>query len=95
MPDWNPDREGHRQHSWVVHKANTNFNFKNVVAADKVIPFNREGRFMVKDEAVANEIRKNYPRAVTVTRVHTPHPMDRGHRYFFSCPAMPWHKEEE
>lgn len=95
MPDWNPDKESHRKHKWIVHNATRNHNFKNVVAADKVMPFNHEGRFFVKDEAVANEIRKKYPREVTVSRVTASDPTDRDHKSFFSCPAMPWHKESE
>jgi hypothetical protein len=50
---------------------------------------------MVGDESVAKEIRRKYPREATVTRVNFDHPSDRGHRYFFSCPAMPWHKEKQ
>ena len=92
MPDFNPDRESHRDHKWIVHKAVKGDGFKSVNAADKDMPFNHEGRFSVKDEKVASEIRKKYPRSVTVSRVTDYHPSDRGHKYFFSCPEMPWHK---
>ena len=101
MPDYNPDREGHRDHKWIVHKAiRGNAQFNKIHAAGKDMPFNREGRFMVSDEKVASEIRQKYPRAATVTRVNTPHSADRGHKYFFRCPEMPWkvkdaEKEEE
>jgi hypothetical protein len=57
--------------------------------------FNKEGRFVVGDEGLAADIRKNYPQEVTVSRVTASHASDRGHKYFFSCPAMPWHKGEE
>ena len=64
-------------------------------AADKDMPFNHEGRFSVKDEKVASEIRKKYPRAVTVSRVTDYHPSDRGHKYFFSVGKIPWHEDTE
>ena len=94
MPDWNPDREGHRDHKWIVHKATTG-RLDKVEADGKEMSFNREGRFSVKDEALAGAIRKKYPHTATVTRVSTFHPSDRGHKYFFSIPAMPWHEEKE
>ena len=59
------------------------------------MPFNGEGRFVVSDESVANEIRNKYPATTTVTRVTANHASDRGHKYFFSCPAMPWHEQEK
>ena len=96
MPDFNPDKEAHRDHKWIVHKAVTGMHdFTKVKVADKVMPFNGEGRFAVDDESIANEIRQKYPRTVTVSRVSAHHPSDRGHKYFFSCPAMPWHKVED
>ena len=96
MPDWNPDKEAHRDHKWIVHKAiKGNASFNKIHAAGKDMPFNREGRFAVSDEKVASEIREKYGRTATVTRVSSYHPSDRGHKYFFTCPAMPWHKEED
>jgi len=92
MPDYNPDKEGHRDHKWIVHNATRND--ITVKAANQDMPFNREGRFSVSDENVAAEIRQRYPRAVTVSRVSTYHPSDRGHKYFFAGIAMPWHKED-
>ena len=94
MRDFNPDREGHRDHKWIVHKAIKGIhNFTKVEAGGKVMPFNAEGRLAVDDEAVAAEIREKYPRTATVTRVTASHPSDRGHKYFFSVPELPWHKE--
>ena len=94
MPDYNPDREGHRDHKWIVHKAIRGTQ-KGVRVGDKDLMFDREGRFAVSDEGLAADIRKNNPHNLTVTRVTASHPSDRGHKYFFSCPAMPWHKEQE
>ena len=94
-PDWNPDREGHVQHKWIVHNATQNRDFKGVKAGGKDMLFNHEGRFLISDEVVANEIRKEHPRDVTVTRMRYPDVADRGHTYFFSCPKMPWHEVED
>ena len=94
MPDWNPDKEAHRGHKWIVNKAFNKDGFNGVNVGAKDLSFNKEGRFTVKDEAMASAIRKKYPRTVTVSRVTDNHPSDRGHKYFFSCPAMPWHEED-
>ena len=96
MPDYNPDKERHRDHKWIVHNATRNKDFKGVWAADKAMPFNHEGRFSITDGGVASEIREEYGRDVTVTRMHNPHRSDRGHVYFFGqLPEMPWKKEQE
>ncbi|MCK5430397.1 MAG: hypothetical protein KAI94_13040 [Anaerolineales bacterium] len=95
MPDYNPDREGHVKHKWIVHNATQNRNFKGVKAGDKDMLFNREGRFLISDPVVANEIRNEHPRDVTVTRMRYPDVSDRGHNYFHVCPAMPWHEDED
>ncbi len=95
MPDWNPDREGHVDHKWIVHKAIPKHSFKGVVAGGKNMLFNDEGRFTISDAAVAAEIRQVHPRDVTVSRVRWDKPADRGHNYHFVCPAMPWHKEDK
>ena len=94
MPDYNADKEAHREHKWIVHKA-IKGSQKGVRVGDKDLMFNREGRFVTSDEGLASDIRKNYPQAVTVTRVTSNHSSDRGHKYFFTCPAMPWHEERE
>jgi hypothetical protein len=94
MPDFNPDKERHRSHKWIVHNATRNREPLPVVAADKVMKFNDEGRFSVDDEKVAAEIREEYPRDVTVTRVNASHPADRGHKYFFTVPELPWKRND-
>ena len=91
-PDYNPDKEAHRNHKWIVHKALNKDGFNGVRAGGKVLPFDSQGRFAVSDESVAKEIRNRYPRSATVTRVTADHASDRGHKYFFTCPEMPWHK---
>ncbi len=95
MPDFNSDREGHIQHKWIVHNATQNRNFKGVKAGDKDMLFNHEGRFLISDPVVANEIRNEHPRDVTVTRMRYPDVADRGHNYFFAVPEMPWKKDKD
>ncbi len=93
MPDFNSDREGHVKHKWLVQNATQNRDFKGVKSGDQDMLFNHEGRFLINDPVVANEIRKEHPRDVTVTRMRYPDVSDRGHTYHFSCPAMPWHED--
>ena len=95
MPDFNPDREGHVKHKWIVHNATQNRNFKGVKAGGKDMLFDKEGRFLISDPVVANEIRNEHPRDVTVTRMRYPDPSDRGHKYLHVGIAMPWHKEND
>jgi len=107
MPDWDPSRDGHVGHKWIVHKATprkltdpevVGNDGKEGVRTDKgFLPFDRHGRFMLKDEGLASEIRSSAigQRDVTVTRVRYPDMADRGHKFFFGqMPAMPWKKEE-
>ena len=67
----------------------------NVEVDGQEMPFGNLGAFRVKDSGVADEIRAKYGRDVTVTRIKHPHVSDRGHCYFFSVPALPWHEEED
>jgi hypothetical protein len=54
------------------------------------------GMMRVKDRGLAFAIRDKYGKGrapdVTVTRVKYPDAHDRGHRYFFTVPEMPWKK---
>jgi len=93
-PDFNPDKENWRDHKWIVHKAMRGTQ-KGVRVGERDLMFDREGRFATSDEGLASTIRKEYPREVTVSRVTSSHPSDRGHKYFFSVPRLPWHEEEE
>ncbi len=95
MPDFNSDREGHIQHKWIVQNATQNRDFEGVKAGDKDMLFDKEGRFLISDEVVAGEIRKEHPRDVTVTRMRYPDVADRGHTYFFAVPEMPWKKDKD
>ena len=67
----------------------------NVEVDGKQMPFGRDGAFRVNDSGVAEAIRAKYDGEVTVTKVKVPHVADRGHKYFFAVPALPWHKDEE
>ena len=69
----------------------------NVEVDGKQMPFGREGAFRVRDSGVAKEISARYGGKmgdVTVTRVKVPHVADRGHKYTFVVPALPWHEED-
>lgn len=93
MPDYNPDREGHSGHKWIVQNALQSTPLESVTTSKGELKFDAEGRCAVSDPALANEIRTQYPHEVAVTRVRHNHPSDRGHRYFFSMPEMPWKRK--
>ena len=62
----------------------------------KKLDFKRvhDSMFRVKDRGLAMAIREKYGSGrnpdVTVTKVAYPDARDRGHRYFFTVPEMPW-----
>lgn len=64
----------------------------------KEYKFRPNGMMRVKDRGEAFAIREKYGRGrmpqVTTTRVNVPHPSDRGHKYFFAVPEMPWKRIE-
>ena len=97
MPDWNPDKEKHVGHKWIVHNATRKpMTGVKVDDGNKELKFGRDGWLRLSDEAQASEIRQNYGMDVTVTRVRHPHVSDRGHRFFFGGqPAMPWARYDE
>lgn len=95
MPDYNPDKEGHRDHKFIVQKAQRRDNRRGINYGEKKFNFNKDGRFVLNDESIAREVQKLHPHDLAVTRVTVNHPSDRGHRYFFSVPSMPWHKEKD
>jgi len=96
MPDWNPDREGHVDHKYIVLDA-TRERKKGIQTSKGLLKFDKQGRMMVKDPTLAHEIRTSEvgKRDVTVSRVRFPSVHDRGHTYFFTSPGMPWHKYDE
>ena len=49
--------------------------------------------FRVKDRGLAMAIAQKYPKQVLAQRVNYPSPADRGHRYTFAVPELPWHKK--
>jgi len=99
MPDYNPDKEGHVDHKFIVQKAwpGTSMDPGESVQTSKgALQFNDEGRLVVRDPALAREIQQANPRELAVTRVRYPNQADRGHRYHFGqMPAMPWHRYDE
>jgi hypothetical protein len=59
----------------------------------------RGSMMRVKDRGLAMAIRDQYGSGrrpkVTVTKVNYPDVHDRGHRYFFSMPEMPWKRSKD
>ena len=97
MPDYNADREGHRKYKYLVHDA-TREHLESVPTSKGDLKFNRDGRLVVNDPALANEIRTSTlgKRAVCVSRVNGDSPADRGHKYFFGRqPGLPWLRYDE
>ena len=90
VPDYNPDKEGWHKHKWIVTKATQSPDFNAVDVGDKHMPFDKEGRFAITDEGVANAIRQEHRWDVAVTRFKSDDPADRGHKYVFTVPEMPW-----
>jgi len=95
-PDFNSDREGHRDHKYIVQKAWQGDLDKPILTSKGALKPTKKGRMFVKDEALANEIRTQYPKEYVVSRVSSPHPSDRGHKFFWgSWPQMPWKKKKK
>lgn len=94
-PDYNPDREGHVQHRFIVLDA-TKKRREYLEVGDIKIPL-KNGMAMIKDEKLARDLQIEHRFDATVSRVRYPDPVsDGGHRYFFGqMPAMPWHKYDE
>ena len=96
MPDYNPDKEGHVAHRYVVQDA-TRDHADGVQTSKGRLDFDKNGRLLVKDPGLANEIRTSEAgkRDVTVTRVRWQDSHERGHRYHFGqMPEMPWKRKE-
>lgn len=97
-PDYNPDKESHTEHKFIVQPA-----WPSVARQDGVtLPSGRKAawgkskRFFLKDEKEARELQQEHRNDLVVTRVRYPHRSDRGHVYFFGqMPAMPWHRYDE
>lgn len=93
--DYNPDKEAHRDHNWMVVKATQDPNFKAVPTAKGNLKFGKDGAFKVNDPGLANEIRETVGPDAVVTRMSNVKPADRGHRYFFGMmPEMPWKRKK-
>lgn len=92
-PDYNPDREGHRKHKFIVQPAwKSGMKKKGINLPDgRFAKYNREKRFMLNDEKMARDVQKEHRNDLVVTRVNDPDIADRGHNYFFGqIPEMPW-----
>lgn len=98
IPDYNPDKEGHVDHKFIVQPAWPSEAQKDGVESPdgRFLKYGKEKRFMLNDESVARELQKEHRNDLVVTRVRYPHRSDRGHVYFFGqWPEMPWKKKKE
>jgi hypothetical protein len=95
-PDFNSDRElGRGQRKWVVENAIPGVDVREIETSKGKLKTDRYGRCVVNDPTLANEIRQEHSRDLSVNRIFSNHPSDRGHKYFHTCPALPWHKYDE
>jgi hypothetical protein len=91
MPDFNPDKERHNKHKFVVQQAWPDVVGGDVATTRGNLRPDKQGRMVVKDESLAREIQQEHPRDLTVTRMTSNDPADVGHRYLFGqMPEMPW-----
>ena len=56
----------------------------------KRYPWGRQGAFHLKDEGVARALEQKYDGQVLTMKVDVPDERDRGHRYLFTVPELPW-----
>ena len=96
MPDFNPDRErGQGTIKYAVRNAHKGLPIKTLQTGKGELKLDKLGRCIIKDAALAAEIRKQYPHDLAVSRVFTQAPADRGHHYFWgSWPEMPWKRKD-
>jgi hypothetical protein len=101
MPDYNPDKERHVDHKFVVQKAwpdgvpEGGGLDAGVDTSRGTLKPDKQGRMLVRDEALAREIQQQYPRDYAVTRLRMQGPADSGHRYHFGqTPELPWKRRE-
>jgi len=105
MPDFNPDKERHHRHKFIVQKAfptpgRPGDGMADPVATSKgMLTPDHQGRMIIKDESLAREVQQENPRELVVTRMNSDDPADKGHNYFFTVPELPWkqrqHREAE
>lgn len=96
MPDYNPDKERHHNHKFIVQQAWPSIVGDEVKTSKGTLRPNDQGRMVVKDETLAREIQQQYPRELTVTRTTADHPSDRGHKFLFGgWPEMPWKRKRQ
>ena len=92
--DFDPAKDKHAGKQYVVINA-TKKPLEGVEVGGKQMKFGRDGWLRVKDPVLANDIRQKYGNTVTVTGIRAPDVHDRGHKFHFSVPELPWHKKEK
>ena len=95
MPDYNPDRERHVGHKFIVSRAQK-WTPRTLKLGEESFDFGRAESFYLKDEMRARALQTEYDRDIAVTRVRWPSVHDRGHRFHFGqMPALPWANYDE
>ena len=93
-PDYDPAPDRHAGRKWMIKPA-LDPHMKYLELNGKKYRFNKDGNMVVKDQVVARALQQKYGIDIAVGGVRYPHVADRGHRYFFTSPGMPWHKYDE
>lgn len=90
-PDYDPAQDRHAGRKWMIMPAHDP-KMRSLELDGKQYKFNKSGHMMIKDQKVARALQQKYPLDIAVGGVRSPHVADRGHKYFFTSPGMPWHK---
>lgn len=61
----------------------------------KRYPWGRSGGFQLNDPGEAAALKAKYGHMIDTYSAPVPHPADRGHRYTFSVPELPWKREKK
>ena len=94
MADFNPDREGHVKHKWLVQTVRPGQENETVKTSQGELKLSPKGRCLITDPALAAEVRQEYARDLAVSRLRVGDG-GRTHYYFFGqWPEMPWKKKQ-
>ena len=94
-PDFNADKEhGQGEVVYAVRNSQRGLPVKTLHTGKGDLQLDRLGRCIIKDHALAAEVRREYGKDLAVSRVFRNHPSDRGHNYVFGqIPEMPWKRQ--
>lgn len=85
--------------AYEIIKADSNLSALEVDGKTLRFPRVNKSLMRTRDRGLAMSIRDQYGKGrnpqVTVTKVAYPDPADRGHKYSFVVPTLPWHRREQ